>query len=107
MGKLTIICYQKHMRPETIHAWLSLYTAVAILAGMCTVLSAIRMGWERKTGSYKIGLSSRKDIALALPKLWLRFNILYLTGTPAILFIAAAYIYYIGIGTFDPGPSSK
>ncbi len=95
------------MRPETIHAWLSLYTAVAILAGMCSLLSAIRMGWELKTGAYTIKTGSRTELALALPKLWLRFNVLYLTGLPAVAFVAVSYIYYIGIGTFDPGPMVK
>ncbi|TXH08027.1 MAG: hypothetical protein E6Q06_00790 [Candidatus Moraniibacteriota bacterium] len=104
MEKLTTRCYEDRMRPETIHAWLSLYTAVAILAGMCSLLAAVRMGWEIKTGSYRIATSSRKELALALPKLWIRFNLLYLTGLPSILLIAGAYIYYIGIGNFDPGP---
>lgn len=95
------------MRPETIHAWLSLYTAVAILASMCSLLALIRIGYELKTGAYRIKTGSRKEIALAIPKLWLRFNVLYLTGLPAVVFVAGAYIFYVGIGTFDPGPGLK
>ena len=42
------------------------------------------------------------QLVLWLPRLWLRFQLSYLSGFPCIMGIALLYVHYIGFEAFDP-----
>lgn len=90
------------MAPETILAWQKLYSAVALLAAICSACAALKTCYDVRTG---ILAPPRKTIVgyfLWLPRVWLHFQLAYLLGFPSILAIAVLYAHYIGFAAFIP-----
>lgn len=79
-----------------LQTWVSLYFAVGLCAMICGVLAAIVTTAEIYKGTWRPSLTSRKDIALALPRVWLHWQLRYLSGAPIILVIAVLYAQYLG-----------
>ena len=71
--------------------WTALYVATAIWCLIAVGMSVPMTLWQATRGAYPISLSSRADVALALPRLWWRWQKLYLTGTPVVLLIVIAF----------------
>ena len=90
------------MRPEALTAWTNLYAAVGLLAGICGVCAAIKTFYDIKTGAHRLETDGTANILRLIPKIYLRWNLNYLSGTPAILAVAIAYACYIGLPAFNP-----
>lgn len=90
------------MRPEAIEAWTQLYAAVGLLAAICGTCAAIRTMYEIRSGKVELPREGRRRKLLVLPRIWLRFQLSYLTGFPCIMGIALLYAHYIGIAQFNP-----
>jgi hypothetical protein len=90
------------VRPEAIVAWMQLYAAVGLLAGICAACAVLRTLIEIRSGLIDLPAGTWKQKALWLPSLWLRFQISYLSGFPCIMGIALLYAHYIGFEAFDP-----
>jgi hypothetical protein len=88
------------VKQEALIAWTSLYIAVGIMALIGTALSTIVTLNEWRTGRWAPACTSTLDKALLLPKLWLRWQANYLTGTPVILAISLYYASSIGFSVF-------
>lgn len=88
------------MNPHAVIAWTSLYLAVGMAAMICAVLAFIVTILEIRTGAWRPSLRSRRDIALALPKLWLRWQRNHLFGAPVVLLIAIAFANHLSFVTF-------
>lgn len=85
--------------PETTYqAWLSLYAGVAVLVVLTAVLATGKTIYEVASGRRPLPFSSGRDKVLALPKLWLRWQLNYLQGAPVILMTALLYANHIGFG---------
>jgi hypothetical protein len=84
------------MPPETYHAWLSLYLAVGILAAMTAVLAVAKTVFDVRSNQVGFEVASWRGRALLLPRLWLRWQLNYLQGTPTILAIAMFYAHHLG-----------
>lgn len=100
---LAIMDYGCPMRPEALEAWTSLYAAVGLLAAICGCLALIKTAFEVRNGEFQIHTKTLSGRVLLVPKLWLRWQVLYLSGSPAILGIALAYAHFIGFPAFNPG----
>lgn len=81
-----------------LETWTTLYLAVGICAALCATIAAIATTQEVWAGTWRPALVTRQDKALALPRLWLRWQIKYLTGAPVILAIALLYAQHLGFG---------
>lgn len=79
-----------------LQTWVSLYFAVGLCAMICGVLAAIVTSAEIYKGSWRPTLKSRKDIALALPRVWIHWQLRYLSGAPVILVVAILYAQHLG-----------
>lgn len=90
------------MRPEAIAAWMQLYAAVGLLAGICAACALLRTIIELRSGLIELPAGTWKQRVFWLPRLWLRFQLSYLSGFPCIMGIALFYAHYIGFGAFDP-----
>lgn len=90
------------MRPEAIAAWMQLYAAVGLLAGICAACALLRTIIELRSGLIDLPAGTRKQRILWHPRLWLRFQLSYLSGFPCIMSIALLYAHYIGFEAFDP-----
>ena len=88
------------MKQEALIAWTSLYIAVGIMALICAALSTIVTLNDWRTGRWAPARTSTLGKALLLPKLWLRWQANYLTGTPVILAISLYYASSIGFSVF-------
>lgn len=88
------------MKHEALIAWTSLYIATGITALICGALSVIVTFMDWRTGRWSPPHSSSRDKALFLPRLWLRWQANYLTGTPMILAIGLFYASSIGLSVF-------
>lgn len=86
------------MNHEALSAWIALYLAVGILAGMCATGAIAQTAIEIKTGRWRPALTSPVDYALSIPRLWLRWQVNYLRGMPVILLTAALYANHLGFG---------
>jgi len=84
------------MPPETYHAWLSLYLAVGILAGLTATMAVVKTVYDVRSNAVRFEVSSWRGRILLLPRLWLRWQFNYLQGTPAILAIAVFYAHHLG-----------
>lgn len=84
------------MPPETYEAWLSLYLGVAILAALTAVMAVAKTVYEVRTQAIEIELTTWRGRVLLLPRLWLRWQLNYLQGTPVILAIAIFYAHHLG-----------
>ena len=90
------------MKPEAVHAWTQLYAAVGLLAVICTGCAALKTILELRGGAVVIPHATWKQKVLLIPRLWLRFQLSYLTGFPCIMGIALLYAHYIGFAAFNP-----
>lgn len=90
------------MRPETIAAWTQLYAAVGLLAGICAACAIMKTVLELRTGSVKLPHATWKQKIVWKPRLWLRFQLSYLSGFPCIMGIALLFAHYIGFEAFNP-----
>jgi hypothetical protein len=84
------------MSPDALIAWTSLYIAVGSMAIICAALSVVVTIHELRAGTWRPALRTRLDIALALPKIWLRWQKNYLHGAPVVALIALAFANHIG-----------
>lgn len=88
------------MKHEALVAWTSLYIAVGIMAAICALLALAVTADDWRTGRCRPSLVSRLDKTLLVAKLWLRWQINYLTGMPVILAIALYYAWSVGFSVF-------
>ncbi|MGE4404373.1 hypothetical protein [Pseudomonas sp.] len=88
------------MNHEALIAWTSLYIAVGSMALICAVLALVATAHEIRAGAWRPALATRIDIALALPKVWLRWQRNYLRGAPVIVMIALAFANHVGFDVF-------
>jgi hypothetical protein len=90
------------MRPEAIAAWTQLYAAVGLLAGICAACAIMKTVLELRAGSVDLPHATWKQRIIWIPRLWLRFQLSYLSGFPCIMGIAILYAHYIGFAAFVP-----
>lgn len=90
------------MRPEALAAWTQLYAAVGLLAGICAACALLRTIIELRSGAIELPTGTWKQRAVWFPRLWLRFQLNYLSGFPCIMGIALLYAHYIGFDAFNP-----
>jgi hypothetical protein len=90
------------MAPETILAWQKLYSAVVLLAAICSACAALKTCYDVRTGVLAPPLKSVAGWILWLPRAWLNFQLSYLCGFPSILAIAILYAHYLGFAAFEP-----
>lgn len=90
------------MRPEAIEAWTQLYAAVGLLAAICAGCALIRTIYEIRSGEVELPRQGWRQKMLVLPRVWLRFQLAYMTGFPCIMDIALLYAHYIGFAQFNP-----
>lgn len=90
------IAYSADMTAAALQSWASLYLAVGICAAICGWLAAAVTVFEMWRGAWRPTFASRRDVALALPRIWLHWQLRYLTGTPVILVIALLYAHELG-----------
>lgn len=84
------------MNPNALVAWISLYIAVGSCALICAVLAALVTMHELWSGMWRPSSATRFQMALALPKVWLRWQRNYLFGAPVVLLIGLAFAWYLG-----------
>ena len=87
------------MPQATLDAWISLYAAVGLLVAMCAVFAIIKTIHDFWTGTRTVATTTVLDKMLAAPRVWVRWQLNYLHGAPAILAIATFYAHYLGFGT--------
>ena len=87
------------MPQATLQAWLSLYAAVGVMVALCAVLAMIKTAYDYRLGTTKLPTATVLDKVLVAPRLWIRWQINYLLGAPAILGIAIYYAHYLGFDT--------
>lgn len=87
------------MPQPTLDAWISLYAAVGLLVAMCAVFAIIKTIHDYRTGARTVATTTVLDKVLAAPRVWVRWQLNYLQGAPAILGIAALYAHHLGFGT--------
>ena len=87
------------MPQATLDAWISLYAAVGLLVAMCAVFAIIKTIHDYRSGARTIPTTTIKDKVLAPPRVWVRWQLNYLHGAPAILAIAVLYAHHLGFAT--------
>ena len=90
------------MRPEAIAAWTQLYAAVGLLASICAACALLRTIIEVRSGALDLPSKTWRQKVVWLPRLWLRFQLSYLSGFPCTMGIALLYAHYIGFDAFNP-----
>lgn len=88
------------MNHDSLIAWTSLYIAVGSMALICACLAMFVTVQEIRAGQWRPSLVTRLDLALALPKIWLRWQKNYLLGAPVIAAIALAFANHVGFAVF-------
>lgn len=88
------------MNHEAVVAWTALYIGVGSMALICAVLAVAVTVHELRAGAWRPALSTRLDVALALPKVWLRWQRNYLLGAPVIALIALSFANHVGFHVF-------
>ncbi|WP_073977354.1 hypothetical protein [Erythrobacter donghaensis] len=88
------------MKHEALVAWTSLYIAVGAMAVLCAVLSILVTADDWRSGRWKPSCGTRLQKTLLLPKIWLRWQLNYLKGTPVILAISIYYAWSVGFSVF-------
>jgi len=83
----------------TYNAWLALYTGVGLMVALCAVLAAVKTIYDRRLGLLVLEFSDWRGRVLAVPKLWWRWQINYLSGTPVILLTAILFAHHLGFAT--------
>jgi NO-binding membrane sensor protein with MHYT domain len=89
------------MRAEAIEAWTKLYAAVGLLAAICAGCAALKTILELRDGAV-VPHTTWKQKLLLIPRLWLRFQLSYMSGFPCIMGIALFYAHYIGFAAYNP-----
>jgi hypothetical protein len=84
------------MPVETYEAWLSLYLGVGILVGITALMAVAKTVYDVRSHAVEVELATWRGRVLLLPRLWLRWQLNYLQGTPTILAIAIFYAYHLG-----------
>ena len=90
------------MAPETILAWQKLYSAVTLLAAICSACAVLKTCYDVRAGVLAPRGKPIKGWIIWLPRLWLHFQLAYFLGFPSILAIAVLYAHYIGFAAFVP-----
>jgi hypothetical protein len=88
------------VKHDALIAWTSLYIAVGIMAVLCASLAVLVTIVDLHSGRWRPVLTRRIDLVLLLPKIWLRWQLHYLRGTPVILSITIYYAWSIGFHVF-------
>ena len=83
----------------TYNAWLALYTGVGLMVALCAVLAAVKTIYDLRLGLLVLEFSDWRGRVLAVPKLWWRWQINYLPGTPVILLTAILFAHHLGFAT--------
>lgn len=81
------------------NAWLALYTGVGVMVALCSVLAVAKTIYDLHVGILVVEFRDWKGRALALPRLWLSWQINYLSGTPVILLTGILFADYLGVAT--------
>jgi hypothetical protein len=84
------------MPVETYEAWLALYLGVAILAGVTALMAVAKTVYDVRTRAVMVDVATWRGRVLLVPRLWLRWQLNYLQGTPTILAIAVFYAHHLG-----------
>ncbi|VWX51031.1 hypothetical protein [Novosphingobium sp. 9U] len=84
------------MNQEALSAWIALYLGVGIFAALCATGAVLQTAYELRSGTWRPALASRLDYTLALPRLWLRWQVNYLRGMPVILVGAGLFAHHLG-----------
>jgi hypothetical protein len=79
------------LSPDQLANWLSLYAATGLCAVLATFGAALSVGVEVVCERQWSEVRTLRSAMLFVPKLWLRWQLRYLTATPIIL---AIVIYY-------------
>jgi hypothetical protein len=87
------------MPQATLDAWISLYAAVGLLVALCAIIAVIKTVHDYRSGSRTLSTTTVMDKVLAAPRVWVRWQLNYLLGVPAILAIAMLYANYLGFAT--------
>lgn len=93
---------ERAMAPEIVLAWQKLYSAVALLAAICSACALLKTCYDVRTGALAPPQRSVAGWILWLPRVWLHFQLAYFLGFPSILAIAVLYAHYIGFEAFIP-----
>lgn len=80
----------------TYNAWLALYTGVGVMVGFCSLLAFAKTIYDLRVGALVLEFGDWKGRGLALPKLWWRWQVNYLSGTPVIFLTAILFADYLG-----------
>lgn len=88
------------MKHEALIAWTSLYIAVGLMALLCAGLAFIVTMAELRSGRWRPECTTGTQKALFLPRIWLRWQLNYLLGTPVILTISIYFASHVGISKF-------
>lgn len=83
----------------TYEAWIALYAAVGIMVAHCAALAILKTVYDLRSGGLVLDFGDWKSRATAIPKLWLRWQLNYLSGAPVILIIAIMFADYLGFAT--------
>jgi hypothetical protein len=87
------------MSTAAYNAWLALYTGVGVMVALCSVLAVAKTIYDLNVGILALEFRDWKGRALALRRLWLRWQINYLSGTPVILLTGILFADYLGVAT--------
>ena len=87
------------MPQPTFNAWISLYAAVGLLVAICAIIAVIKTVHDYLSGSKTLTTTTVMDKLLAAPRVWVRWQLNYLLGAPAILAIATLYANHLGFAT--------
>lgn len=87
------------MPQATLDAWISLYAAVGLLVAMCAIIAVIKTIHDYRSGTRILVTTTVMDKVLAAPRVWVRWQLNYLLGAPAILAIAMFYANHLGFAT--------
>lgn len=87
------------MPQATLEAWISLYAAVGLLVAMCAIIAMIKTVHDFRSRSRTLAMTTVMDKVLAAPRIWVRWQLNYLLGAPAILAIAMLYANHLGFAT--------
>jgi hypothetical protein len=88
------------MTQEAVIAWTALYIAVGSMALICAALAVIVTTNDIVTGAWRPKATTRLDMVLCLPRIWLRWQLNYLKGAPVILVVAYLFAADVGLEVF-------
>ncbi len=89
------------MTEHDLNNWIAIYLATFMLASVAFLLSLLTVGIELFHERFWRSLTTPRSIALALPRIWWRWQQRYLLGTPVILLIVGAFAAQLDWDGFD------